>query len=244
MPNKLSRTTTDHEEIQRWAESRGAQPAEVEGTERGGDDVGIIRLDFPGYTGTPPLRHISWDEWFRKFDESGLALVYQERTSGGQRSNFNKLVARETAEARKRGDNKASRRSLRGRSGSRTGARSSRGGAAARSGRQAARRRTGGRKAASGRPGRTSSRRTGSRGAARRSTGARGGARTGRIEARVESAGAVARLSGKMEVQPKGRGGRGAGGRGRGKGGRGGASSRASKRSGGRGRRTSSRRGR
>lgn len=72
----------------------------------------MIRLDFPGYSGADSLEHISWDEWFDKFDESGLALLHQNTTARGQQSNFNKLVARETAAARARGNNKASRRSL------------------------------------------------------------------------------------------------------------------------------------
>ena len=98
-----SRTTTDHEEIRRWAEARGGQPACVRGT---GDreDVGMIRLDFPGYSGAGKLEPISWDEWFRKFDENGLALLYQEETAGGEKSNFNKIVRRDTAEERPKGD--------------------------------------------------------------------------------------------------------------------------------------------
>ncbi len=39
-------TTTDHAAIKAWAEARGGRPAAVEGT-GGGDDVGIIRLEFP-----------------------------------------------------------------------------------------------------------------------------------------------------------------------------------------------------
>jgi hypothetical protein len=45
------------------------------------------------------LEPIEWDEWFQKFDESGLALLVQETTARGERSNFNKLVKRETAES-------------------------------------------------------------------------------------------------------------------------------------------------
>lgn len=90
-------TTTDHEEIKRWAEARKAKPACVRGT---GDknDIGIIRLDFPGYSGEDKLEHISWEEWFEKFDESNLALVYQEETSAGEKSNFNKLISRDNVE--------------------------------------------------------------------------------------------------------------------------------------------------
>src|SRR5579883_2956352 len=78
------------------AEERGAKPACVRGT-GAPDDVGMIRLDFPGYSGEDKLQPISWDEWFEKFDERKLALVYQDETSGGQKSNFNKLVSRENA---------------------------------------------------------------------------------------------------------------------------------------------------
>jgi hypothetical protein len=92
-----SQVTTDHEEIQRWAEERGAKPACVRGT-GGKGDIGILRLDFPGYTGEDKLEHIEWNEWFEKFDERGLSLLYQEETAAGERSNFNKLVSRETAE--------------------------------------------------------------------------------------------------------------------------------------------------
>lgn len=90
----LSRTTIDHEEIRRWAEERGASPACVKGT---GDrkDPGLLRIDFPGYSGEDSLQHIAWDEFFEKFEEAGLALVYQEETSSGERSNFNKLISRD-----------------------------------------------------------------------------------------------------------------------------------------------------
>ena len=95
-----SQFTTDHEEIKRWAEARGAKPACVRGTGNKGD-IGMIRLDFPGYSGAESLEAISWDEWFEKFDENDLALLYQEETADGKKSNFNKLVSRAAAEDKK-----------------------------------------------------------------------------------------------------------------------------------------------
>lgn len=89
--------TTDHEKIRKWAEERGGKPVAVKGT-GGGDDPGIIRIDFPGYTPSDRFEEITWDEWFQKFDENDLALLYQEKTADGKKSNFNKLVKRETAE--------------------------------------------------------------------------------------------------------------------------------------------------
>jgi hypothetical protein len=95
---RVTKVTTDHDEIRRWAEDRGAKPARVRGT----GDVGIIRLAFPGAPGArdEQLEEISWDEWFRKFDESGLAFLFEETTASGQKSNFNKLVKRETVKAK------------------------------------------------------------------------------------------------------------------------------------------------
>ena len=101
----LSKTTQDHEEIRRWAEERGAHPACVKGTGDEGD-IGILRLDFPGYTGEESLTPIEWDEWFEKFDDRNLALLYQEETAGGERSNFNKIVSAETAEAAESGSHR------------------------------------------------------------------------------------------------------------------------------------------
>ena len=89
---------TDHRRIREWAEARDAQPACVKGT-GGKNDTGMIRLDFPGYSGEDSLQAISWDEWFRSFDENKLALLVQEETADGTRSNFNKLVSRETVNA-------------------------------------------------------------------------------------------------------------------------------------------------
>ena len=40
-----AKTTTDHNLIRKWAESRGAKPASVQGTGKK-DEPGILRLDF------------------------------------------------------------------------------------------------------------------------------------------------------------------------------------------------------
>ena len=86
-------TTTDHDEIRRWVEEHGGKPASVRGTESG-DGAGVLRIDFPGGAGTDELEHISWDEWFDKFDSENLAFLYQERKASGEDSTFFKLVSR------------------------------------------------------------------------------------------------------------------------------------------------------
>jgi hypothetical protein len=100
-----SETLTDHQRIKQWAETRKAKPACVRGT-GGKNDTGMIRLDFPGYSGSDSLEEITWDEWFSQFDENNLALVVQEKTADGQRSNFNKLVSRDGQGSESRGGSK------------------------------------------------------------------------------------------------------------------------------------------
>jgi hypothetical protein len=92
-----SKTTTNHDEIRRWAEARGGRPAAVTAT-GGGDDPGILRIDFGDQD--EGLEQISWEEFFDAFEQNNLAFLYQEETEGGGESRFNKFVARERATTR------------------------------------------------------------------------------------------------------------------------------------------------
>lgn len=100
----MAKTTTDHEEIRTWAESKGGKPAAVERTHKGGD-VGIIRIMFPKAPNSEhdALTEISWDEFFDEFDKRELALLYEED------SLFSKIVGRDTAERRAHGEHGAHR---------------------------------------------------------------------------------------------------------------------------------------
>lgn len=62
------KTTTNHDEIRKWAEERGGRPAVVAGT------GGMLRLDFNEQD--PKLEPISWEDFFQKFDESKLEFLY------------------------------------------------------------------------------------------------------------------------------------------------------------------------
>ena len=93
MAESESRKTTDHDEIRGWVEEHDGKPASVKGTE-GGDEAGVLRIDFPGGAGEDALEHISWEDWFEKFDASNLAFLYQERKADGEDSTFFKLVSR------------------------------------------------------------------------------------------------------------------------------------------------------
>ena len=110
MAQKVSKTTTDHETIRSWAEERGGLPAEVESTAREGQDRHHPdRL--PRLLGRGELRRISWDEWFQKFDEAGLALRVRGADPG--RPALELQQARRPRDGRRRapGDARTSRRS-------------------------------------------------------------------------------------------------------------------------------------
>ncbi len=92
-----ARATIDHDEIRRWVEEHGGQPSRVAGT-RSGKNSGILRIDFPGFSGERSLKPISWDEFFERFEAANLAFLYQDKTKSGRSSRFNKLVGRETVE--------------------------------------------------------------------------------------------------------------------------------------------------
>lgn len=92
-----SKTTTDHEEIRRWVEERGGHPARVKDTESK-NSPGLLRIDYPGYSGSDSLEAISWDEFFTGFDGNNLAFLYQEETKDGGQSRFSKLIDRASAE--------------------------------------------------------------------------------------------------------------------------------------------------
>ncbi len=81
-----SLATRNHEVIRKWAEERKAEPATVSGTSHDGRP-GVLRFDFPGYGGQE-LEHISWDDWFKSFDDRKLIFLYQEHLRDGRMSNF------------------------------------------------------------------------------------------------------------------------------------------------------------
>lgn len=82
---------TDHDQIRRWAEARGGRPSRVRDT-AGKGGGGILRFDFGERDES--LVGISWDEFFKIFEENGLALLEQEETSSGKQSRFAKFVNR------------------------------------------------------------------------------------------------------------------------------------------------------
>jgi hypothetical protein len=68
----------------------------LKGPSAEGKAAGLLRIDFPSGS-DPPLEPISWDAFFKKFDEAGLEMIYQDQKESGGKSYFCKFVNRETA---------------------------------------------------------------------------------------------------------------------------------------------------
>ena len=98
MTDTTSNVTIDHEEIKQWVEKRGGNPARVKGTESK-KSAGLLRIDYPGFSGEDTLESISWEEFFKAFDQNKLAFLYQDKTADGKLSRFSKLIDRDTAKA-------------------------------------------------------------------------------------------------------------------------------------------------
>jgi hypothetical protein len=95
-----AKVTIDHDEIKRWADKRGGHPAHVKrGSNK--DDLGILRIDFDGYSGEDTLERVEWDEWFEAFEANELAFLHQDQTEEHKLSRFSKLISRNGEEVTK-----------------------------------------------------------------------------------------------------------------------------------------------
>lgn len=87
--NKKTRTRTiNHDEIKQWAEDRGGRPS-VATSPR---SAGFLAIDFG--EGGAVLEQVSWDEFFRMFEENDFAFVYEAESGDGETTYFYQFVAR------------------------------------------------------------------------------------------------------------------------------------------------------
>lgn len=84
-----SKSTRDHEDIRRWADAHHAVPTVV------GRTGGMLRFEFDPQS-RESLTPVSWDEFFKVFDEKGLELLYDDKPG----SRFHKIVYPETLKAK------------------------------------------------------------------------------------------------------------------------------------------------
>lgn len=98
-------TLTDHEEIRDWAAARMGSPAIAEASPSVGGDDPILSIVFDQASYQDQDRGpdaavalggreiVEWDEWFKIFEEKGLALVVTEEEPG-RKDSFHEIVAR------------------------------------------------------------------------------------------------------------------------------------------------------
>ena len=91
-----SKRTHDQKEIRQWAEKRDGIPAKIKDTGKAADE-GVLRIHFPKKSENDDrFEQISWEEFFRNFDENNLDLLYQDQKADGETSTFHKFVERES----------------------------------------------------------------------------------------------------------------------------------------------------
>jgi hypothetical protein len=95
--DRSATTTTDHDEIRKWVEERNGKPSIVKDTADNGRKGAMIRIDFDDPDGNQDegLEHVSWDRFFKIFDDNDLAFLRVDNDD----SRFNKFVQRETADS-------------------------------------------------------------------------------------------------------------------------------------------------
>lgn len=81
--------TRTPEVIRAWAEARDATPATV--MRRDDSRPRTLRFDFPRGGRSGRLEPVSWDDWFRTFEDRDLVFLYQEQLRNGNESNFFRL---------------------------------------------------------------------------------------------------------------------------------------------------------
>lgn len=89
----LSLRTTDHDLVREWVEDRGGRPA-LALTPDGMDTA--LRIDF-GDAGDE-LEEVTWNEFFKLFEDNELALAYEEVAADGSESYEYSFVSRNALE--------------------------------------------------------------------------------------------------------------------------------------------------
>ena len=82
--------TTDHNKIKEWVSAHDGVPTVIEDTDSG-NSAGVLRIHFPKASSDNKFKEISWEEFFKQFEDNDLAFLYQDKDD----STFHKFVSRE-----------------------------------------------------------------------------------------------------------------------------------------------------
>lgn len=72
--------TIDNDEIRAWIEERGGVPAVLKGvSEEGEESPDMLHISFD--PNDPNMEEMDWEEFFERFENENLALVYDDEAS-------------------------------------------------------------------------------------------------------------------------------------------------------------------
>jgi len=82
--------TIDNDEIRAWIEEHGGVPATIKGMsedeEDGVESADMLHISFD--PNDPNMEEMDWEEFFERFENENLALVYDENASGDEANDF------------------------------------------------------------------------------------------------------------------------------------------------------------
>ena len=86
----ISGPTTNHQEIRNWAQTHHLVPAELLPAIVNCEPAHLRLTRHEVARSQPDIRIVSWEDFFAKFDQMGLALVYNDDASG-----YNEILQRD-----------------------------------------------------------------------------------------------------------------------------------------------------
>lgn len=91
--DEIFNRTVDHDIIRDWIEERNGTPVTI----LGADDEEVIDIAFGPQT--PDFEAITWEEFFERFDQSGLVFQYTDETiPGEEKQGYNFVSADESTD--------------------------------------------------------------------------------------------------------------------------------------------------
>ena len=87
-----TKITTDHSVIRKWFEERGGIPVARVGKSPPVEDAGVLQVYFDNASIPDNVQRISWEDFFTRFDQANLALLFED---GDGKNRFFKFISQD-----------------------------------------------------------------------------------------------------------------------------------------------------